>query len=47
MKKILSFMLVCILTVFFTGVLVGCEDDVKVNQQDEVNKEQKEIEVCD
>ncbi|MBN1555491.1 MAG: hypothetical protein JXA11_12155 [Phycisphaerae bacterium] len=47
MKKVLSFLMVCVFAVVFTGVLTGCEDDVKVQRQSEVTKEEQEVEVAD
>lgn len=45
MKKILSFVLVCVFTVIVTGVLTGCEDDVKVQRQSETTTEEQTMEV--
>jgi len=45
MRKILSFVLVCVFAVVFTGVLAGCEDEVKVHRESEVNQEEQTMEV--
>jgi hypothetical protein len=46
MKKLLNLVLVCVFAVLFTGVLAGCEDDVKVHRESEVTTEQQEMEVA-
>lgn len=43
MKKVLSFVLACVFAVLFTGVLTGCEDEVKVHRESEVSTEQQEM----
>ncbi len=47
MKTILSFVMVCVLSVLFTGVMIGCEDEVKVHRESEVTQEEQTMEVTE
>ncbi|MBN1555490.1 MAG: hypothetical protein JXA11_12150 [Phycisphaerae bacterium] len=52
MKKVLSFLMVCVFAVVFTGVLMGCEangadDGMKTQKPSEVQQEDKDVETAD
>ena len=45
MKKIMSIVLVCMFAVVVTGVLAGCEDEVKTHHESETTTETQTMEV--
>ncbi|MBN1941760.1 MAG: hypothetical protein JW849_00540 [Phycisphaerae bacterium] len=46
MKKVLSFVMMCVFAVIFSGVLTGCEDEVKVHRESETTTEKQTMEVA-
>jgi len=52
MKKVLSFLMVCVFSVVFTGALIGCDaandksdDGAKVEKQTDVGAEEQDVEL--
>lgn len=51
MKKVWSFLMVCVFSVVFTGALIGCDaggdpdDGAKVEKQTDVGAEEQDVEL--